>query len=196
MIKVSTAPADEPVTLAEAKSHLRVTTSDEDTPIQGFIASARDYFEIRTGRTIHQTTYTASFDAWPASKLVLPRATPIISITSITYKDSDGDTSTWDSSKYVFDSYEEPGYVVPATGETWPSFTAHPVNPIVVTYLAGIVTASPLTEAKPSIKQAILSLVGALHENREAETADAVGALVLKYGLDAMLVPHIVDYEC
>ena len=45
-------PAAEPVTLAEAKSHLKLDTSDEDTLIASLITAARARAEWHTGRAL------------------------------------------------------------------------------------------------------------------------------------------------
>ena len=45
-------PMDEPVSLAEAKRHLRVDTHDEDTLIESFISAARSYCEDEMGAQI------------------------------------------------------------------------------------------------------------------------------------------------
>jgi len=52
MFKVTTAVATEPVTLTEAKSHLRVIGTTDDTFITALISSARDFAEHYTGRAL------------------------------------------------------------------------------------------------------------------------------------------------
>ena len=47
----------EPVTLAEAKLHLRVEHSDEDAYIGGLISAAREYAESFTNRLIAPRVY-------------------------------------------------------------------------------------------------------------------------------------------
>ena len=47
-LTVVTAPSATPITLAEAKTFLRIDTSDDDTLINTLIGAARDYFEEYT----------------------------------------------------------------------------------------------------------------------------------------------------
>jgi len=42
---ITVEPAEEPVTTAEAKDHMRVDTSDDDTLIDGLITASRLYAE-------------------------------------------------------------------------------------------------------------------------------------------------------
>lgn len=49
----------EPITLQEAKLHLRVDSADEDTLIDSLISAARSYCEDEMGVQISATTVTA-----------------------------------------------------------------------------------------------------------------------------------------
>ena len=80
------APASYPVTTAEAKSHLRVDISDDDTLIASMISAATDYVELATGRSFVTRTYRADLSAF-ADVIELPMR-PIISVTSIKYYDT------------------------------------------------------------------------------------------------------------
>lgn len=169
---VVTAPTTEPVSVAEFKEHANIVGTDNDAVlIPIYITAARKHLEWRTGRTIHQTTYDLFLDDWPDEDpyIELPRATPLVSVTTITYKDSAGTVNTWSSSLYVADTDSVPGRIYPAYGETWPSFTPYPASPIKVRYVAGIATASPIVQAASDIKLATMLLVAAAFENREPE---------------------------
>jgi len=169
---VITAPIIEAVDLLELKKHLRVDTEDLDemNALERVNRAARQYFEWRTGRTVHQTTWEIALNDWPSCNYIcLPRATPLVSITSLKYLDSAGTEATWAASNYIADTYQTPGRVVMTYNNVWPSTTLYPASPIRIRYVAGIATASPITEAAEDIKVPILLIVGALWENREAE---------------------------
>jgi uncharacterized phiE125 gp8 family phage protein len=68
-------PAVEPLSLAEAKSYLRVEHDDEDELIGGLIRAARDYVEMATSRVLITQTWRFVYNAWPlAGWLRLPLA--------------------------------------------------------------------------------------------------------------------------
>lgn len=91
------APSIEPVSLAEAKAHLRVEVNDENSLIQTLITAARQYVETATRRALLQQTWDDKLDAFPCGAIVLPLS-PVTSVTSITYLDTAGVSQTWSSS--------------------------------------------------------------------------------------------------
>lgn len=159
-------PAVEPVTVAEAKNHLRVDISDDDALIGALITAAREMIEERSRRALITQTWRRNLDAWPAISLNLPRP-PLQSVTSITYTDGDGNTSTVDSSIYSVDTDSQPGRVALAYDQQWPTVaTLATLNPIKITYVAGYGDAA--SDVPQRWKQAILLTVGHWYENREA----------------------------
>ena len=160
------APAAEPVTRTEAKLHLRVDVTTDDTLIDSLIQAAREYVEIYTGRAFVRRTYRADIpDFW--EQMRLPHK-PIISITSIKYFDTASPAAL---TTLAATNYELSRDVVSRSyGGTWPSINSM-TNAVQITYLAGYApTSSPevLTESMPeSIRSAMLLVIGDLYENRE-----------------------------
>lgn len=172
IIKQTAAPAVEPVSLTEAKSHLRVDISDDDDYISGLIKSAREYIEGATRQALITQTWRLSLDAWPeGNEITIPKP-PLQSVTSIIYKDSDGNSTTWSTSAYIVDSDSEPGRVVLAYGQSWPSVTLYPANPIQITFKAGYGDAA--SSVPQHLIHAIKFLVAHWYENREPVTVGAV----------------------
>jgi uncharacterized phiE125 gp8 family phage protein len=188
-----TAPTTETISEEELKFQLSMTDSDDvtDTNLSIYRKAAREYHESRTGRTIHETEWELVLNAFPGGdRIELPRATPLISITSIKYFDSDGTENTFSDSNYIVDTWSRPGCAVLAYNESWPSFTAYPVAPVRVRYKAGIAT-SPTTEADDADKLPVLLLAAALYENREAvNVADraSIAQISAKYGIEAFIL--------
>ena len=60
-----TPPALEPLTLAEAKAHLRLDTGDEDALVASLIVAARQMVEAHTGRALIAQAWRVVLDAWP-----------------------------------------------------------------------------------------------------------------------------------
>ena len=195
---IITGPTNEPISLAEAKLAIGLDTSDADTLLGIYIEAAREVFESQTGRTVHQQTLEIVLDAWPYWGYVeLPRATPLISIESVKYKNSDAVEATMSASDYVADVDSIPGRLALGYGKTWPSFTAHPVSPIHVRYKAGIATASPLVAASADIKVANLLLVAGMFENRESEIVtdrNSAKAAALQFGIQLFLSKNLASY--
>ena len=164
-LKLITAATALAVSLIEAKAHLRVTASDDDTLITAMITAATETAEQLTGRAIMPQTWELSLDEFPDA-LELTRI-PAASITSLKYYDSDGVLTTMDGATYTLDIADDYGfaYVVPAYGTEWPT-ARDQINAVVVRYVAGYANAAAVPQA---IKSWILLQVGAMYENRELE---------------------------
>jgi len=158
-----TAPTAEPVSLTEAKAHLRVTGSDEDTLITAMIAATRQNLDGRDGwlgRALMTQTWELRLDRFPASITVpLP---PLQTVDSVKYIDGDGAEQTLDPSLYQVVA-GEPARIVPAYGQTWPSTRCQP-DSVWVRFTAGYGDAD---DVPAPIKAAILLNVGTLYRDRE-----------------------------
>jgi uncharacterized phiE125 gp8 family phage protein len=197
-LKVITAPTKEPVSVTEAKLQARVDTSVEDALFDIYIAGAREYYEWRTGRTVHETEYEIPLGLWPYyGYLHLPRATPLISITHIKYRDASSVLQTWSSAEYIVDTDSDPGRVVLADTFDWPTLGDYPSNPISIRYKAGIATSSPITEAPAADKIPILLLVSAMYDNRNGlviSDRTAIDQIVVNYGIESFIAKRTVEY--
>lgn len=179
------APATEPVTLAEAKAHLRVTESDDDTYITTLTEAAREYCENYVKRQFVTATYTLTMDAFPLSggAIQIPRP-PLQSVTSITYTDTAGDGQTWSSTEYSVDAPGAwVGRVVEANSESYPS-TLDELASVVVTFVAGYGAAAAVPSA---LKQAILILVSHWYCNREPVVIGTIVSGEIPFTVTALL---------
>lgn len=135
-----TAPAAEPVSLADLKLHLRVDTTAEDDLIAGLGVTARQYAETFTQRAIPIQTWDYKLDRFPClSEFYLPNA-PCISVTSITYVDTNGDSQPLATSVYDTDlpvgPYARAGRIFLKYGQSWPQTRCIP-NAVTVRFVAG-----------------------------------------------------------
>lgn len=187
-LKLITAPAAEPVSTSEAKSHLRVDTTADDTYIGTLITVARQNVESHLRRALISQTWEVVLDDFPAGVIRLPKP-PLASVTSIKYTDDEGNESTYSSANYVVDSDTEPGRVVLKSGQTWPAVTLAAANGVRVRYVAGYGAAG--SNVPQAIRQAILLVIGSLYENREdVLVAQGVSIGVLPFGVVALLAPY------
>lgn len=159
-----TAPTVEPITLAEAKAHLRVTDAGEDTLISALIAAARGYCQKETGRALLTQTWEITLDAFP-SAIELPNP-PVASITSVKYLDGNGIEQTLDSAAWKLDKSSDYGVgrLVPAYGYVWPATRAD-INAVRVRYVAGYADAASVPQ---EMKQWMLLQIGHWYEHRES----------------------------
>ena len=139
-----------PLTLAEIKLHLKVDFSDDDALITQLMLAATSWAENFQNRTYINRSRTQVLDSFP--DVIRPPYPPLVSIDSITYIDTAGATQTLSSSVYDVDTTNEPGRVVPAYGQTWPSIRSD-INAVTVTYTAGYGAAEDVPDpAKAAIK--------------------------------------------
>lgn len=164
VISLQTEPVEEPITLLEAKAHLRVDISDDDDLITSLIIAAREYVEKASRRTFITQTWKLSVKDFSFSEMDIPLP-PLQSISSITYRDSEGNTNTVNSTVYEVDSDSEPGKVNLAYGKCWPTATLAVTNPVQITFVSGYGDADAVPQ---KWKQAILLLVASWYENRES----------------------------
>lgn len=136
----TTAPTDEPITVAEAKEQLRIRSgyTADDTYLDSIIQSVRRYLQKVTGRVLTVGSWTFRLDRFPtrANPITLPLF-PVQSITAIKYLDADGDEQTWTSSEYNADLNSEPARIQPAFDFTYPVTRTHDFEGVRVEFVAG-----------------------------------------------------------
>ncbi|MCH7573608.1 MAG: phage head-tail connector protein [Candidatus Marinimicrobia bacterium] len=157
-------PSVEPLSTSEAKDHLRVTGSADDTYIASLIKVARFVFERDTGRALITQTWEQTMDRWPPDSEILLAVNPVQSISSITYDDTDGNNQTVTAADYRVDTKSLPAMIVPSYGNSWPSARTQS-NSIKVTFVAGYGDAA--TDLDEDSIAAVRLLVGHYYLTRE-----------------------------
>lgn len=164
-IKITDATV-EPLTLAEAKAHLRETQTEthNDLLITALIKVAREAAEARLQRTLLTTTWQRTLDRFPACgghvELHMPR---VISVTQVKYVAPDGATPTLDPAAYELEPTAEPGLLLPAHGTSWPATRVRP-GAVQIQYTAGYGATADKIPA-PIVQWIKLALTD-LYENR------------------------------
>jgi uncharacterized phiE125 gp8 family phage protein len=173
-LKLVTASTGEPVSVAQAKSWLRLSPSHvaDDDDLSRLISAARRRFEDKTNRAALRQTFDWYLDRFPCDDEALrpPRA-PLLAVTSIKYfTDTDGVTDTggrtMSSSEYVVDIASEPGRIVPLGSYSWPE-GSRTANAGLVRFDAGY--SSQSTGVPEHVQDTILSIVAYLYEHRGEE---------------------------
>ena len=182
-LTVVTAPAETPVTVDEAKLHLRVDSdvTEDDGLILAKIQAATAAAERETGQAFITRTLRASYDAFPYTSrsylthreafiaaggrqgiITLP-SPPLQSVTSITYTDTAGASQTLSASGYQVDTESRPGRIFPAYASFWPTTRLETPNAVQITYLAG--WGEP-DDVPDEVKEAILLILGQIYYSR------------------------------
>jgi uncharacterized phiE125 gp8 family phage protein len=183
-----TPPAVEPISTADAKAHLRVVDSDDDTYIDSLIVAARQYAENFTRRKLITQTWDVVWDAFPEFNCapIVPPFPRLQSVTSITYKNESGATVTWDSSLYRVDTFSEPARITPVFDGSYPS-TQAVINAVTARIVVGYGDAA--TDVPQEIIQAMLMHIGHLYEHRESHTQGSPVTTV-PMATDSLLYPY------
>jgi uncharacterized phiE125 gp8 family phage protein len=181
-----TAPTSEPVSLADAKHHLRVDITEDDDYIRGLVTGVRLHVErVILQRALITQTWDLYLDAFPAGDLELPYP-PVQSVTHVKYTAEGEAQATVSSDDYLVDTYSTPGKIRLQSTAVWPGDTLIEVNGVVVRFIAGY--GDDDTDVPMTIRQAILLLVGDLYENRENTLIGVPGSLqVLPFAAQALL---------
>lgn len=193
-----TAPASEPVTAAELRTHLRADSAElPDAEANALITDARTEIENMTGIAFITQTWRLSLDRWPAGgeawwdgiremsitelynsstlqSLALPRF-PLASITSVTVYDEDSVATVVSvANTFNVDTYQTPGRLTLKRGQTWP-VALRANNAIEVIYVAGYTNAA---NVPAPMKRAIKQLAAFMYSHRgdDCDPKDAYNA--------------------
>jgi uncharacterized phiE125 gp8 family phage protein len=184
-----TGPAVEPVTVADAKAHLRVDTSEDDAYIQNLVTSAREWCEQYLDRTLVNTQWVMRFDSFPPDgthDIELPRPPMATAGTTtavaLTFTYENGTTATYSTASYRVDRNSTPGAVKTLYGQTWPPHLMDD-NAVSVTWWAGYGAAGSSVPA--AIRHAILMIVGILYEKRAAAESGSLNEV--PFGVKSLL---------
>lgn len=173
-----TASTGQPVSLEEAKDHLRVTDTNSDADIARKLRASTDFCQRSIGghKQFMEATYDLVMEDFPPrdGKLELPLP-PLRSITSVTYITSTGGTTTMPSTDFItVTPTDEPGFIEPAFSATWPS-PREQANAVTVRFVAGYDTEQGVPD---TIKQAIMLMLGHFYVNREAVVTGTIATEV------------------
>lgn len=186
----STAPAAAPVTLAEAKAHLRVDHAEDDAMITGMIAAATDHLDGWTGtlgRCLVSQGWTRDADGFPCGA-VIPLPFRSASDVEVSYfAPGATERAIFSSDAWFLIQGPRGAAVRLAAGAAWPATADRPdAVRVVGTYGFGAASDVP-----PAIRAAILLMIGDLYKNRETTGvgAGAVGAIAMSTTVDSLLAP-------
>jgi uncharacterized phiE125 gp8 family phage protein len=181
-LELITAPAVEPVSVADAKGHLRVdeAVTAEDALIARHIIAARRLVEAYTRRKLVTQKWRLLRDSFCAP-IVLGDLAPVATIDAVKYIDTAGALQTLDPATYQL-LKEAPARVVLAFDKSWPDLRGDREG-VRVEVTCGYGGAAAVPE---DITAALLLLVADLYEKREPSIHEADSTV------DALLSSYIV----
>ena len=188
-LRQTVAPASEPISLAEAKAHLRVDITDDDSYITALIVAARMFAEDNTGRSLITQSWQLvmdAFDIWNFNDtaIYLDR-NPVIAVQTIKYLDMAGVLQTMPSTDYTVEVNSEPARITPVFGKVWP-IALPQIGAVKVDFTAGYGNAAAVPQA---IKTWMLLRIGTLYDPARSEVA------IMSHGKIEPLpfVDHLLD---
>lgn len=162
-LTVITAAATDILTLAEAKAHLKVDTTADDTLITTLIKAATQSAEEFTNMYFITTEVKQYCDTWTDTQRLYK--SPVQTINNIKYYDNDNVLQTLASSVYLLDKESEPARLTTDVDQNFPTLAGR-MNAIEVRYDVGFGDAA--SDVPEIIKQAVLLTIGNWYANRES----------------------------
>lgn len=176
-----TGPAVEPVTLAEAKAHLRLETNLDDAYVTALITAAREYVEKIAWRAFVNQTWMLTLDGF-ADVIELPKG-KLVSVASVQYLDENNVSQVVPTTVYELDTLSLPGRILLKHGQSWPA-TLSRWNAVNVTYDVGEGPAA--SDVPEPVKHVIKLLISQMYEHRTPEVTGTIVSQV-KFAVDALL---------
>lgn len=191
-LKLITAPADYPVTLAELQKHCEAPEPDHEAILEICRKAATEHAEEFTGRAFIEQTWDLYIDEFPEDYIRVPKP-PLIEVVGIYYRDSAGAEQALSADIYIVDDASEPARIALAYGEAWPTIQTR-INAVRVRFKAGYINdASPAAANVPfPIKAAIKMIAGSLFVHRETIVIGQTATL-LPGGAEIFLRRYKVD---
>jgi len=198
------------VTLAEAKQHLRVTSSSDDTYITGLIGMALDACSQYLGYNVIKSSVRFGFDGFtglpslinPVNGTQLPSGnflripSRILSLTSVNYVNESNAVTEFDAADWI--SAPEPlaNYGRDIFFNTAPTSLTDDRTKYIVQCVEGFELTSATADFgdkfPQGIKFAALLLIAQYYDNRAAVTTSS-GMKPLDFGLKYMLDPYKIE---
>ena len=148
------APAAEPLTLAEVKAWLRIEHDDEDDLLATLIAAAREQAECRTGRSLITQSWEVTYADVAPQEIPLPHG-PVQSISWLKTVAASGDETDIASDAYA----------IAADGRQLLCEIGLAAHRILVRYVAGFGDAAE--DVPADLRQAMLQHIALMYGERE-----------------------------
>lgn len=189
------ASSSNPVSTAEAKTHLRVLHTDEDTYIGTLLDAATAAAEAHCKRSLVRRDVTLKMERFPGGAIEVEDYNPVRSITSIVYLDSGGSSQALSTGDFNYEVYGDgSARIYPAYTTSWPAVYGYdyPEDNVRVRMQVGPSTSTGsghgTTSAPTQAVQAIKLTVGDWYHNRENVAVGTVAPTIsMPFAAQALL---------
>ena len=147
----------------------------------------REEAEIYQGRAFLTQTWRLIFDGWPMDKngcyknFIELEKSPVQSVTSVKYYDTEGTEYTLSNTKYYLDLDRFYPRIVLNYGESWPGITLRESGGIVIEFVAGYETVDDFKTENKSVHRWMLTVIKKLYDDRSL-TMDDISYKALDWG--------------
>lgn len=190
MILILTAPTALPVTVAQAKAHLRIDASDEDDVVERYLRAAIGFVQTKASVVLAPTTLQQRFDYWPG--LVKLARGPVRDVREVAYLDEDGAEQEVAEASWMWEPTDEGADFWLVSDFDRPSLQEDRRGTVRITFDAGFDDPNdtgsgddPSLTLPDELVQAVLLMTGHFFENREAVSAVALHTVEL--AVDALI---------
>jgi len=181
---LKTAPTTTPISLAEAKSFLRIDSDfdDDNTYITSLINVATSMVEEFTRRRLITQTFNIFYDEFPP--YIDLQIGEVASVTHIKYYDTSNALQTLATSNYDVDTKIRPGRIYQSEDGDFPNTYERP-NAVEVEFIVG----ASASDIPAPIIQAIYVIIGRYFENRQDVVTGTI-ASELPLMVNHLLTPY------
>jgi uncharacterized phiE125 gp8 family phage protein len=193
-------PSDLVVTVAEAKTHLRVDHSDDDTFILALIEAATAYLDGQYGllqRSLSPQVWELYLDEFPIAYcdsdypwITIPLP-PTRSVDVVAYTDSEGEEQGLvEGTDYEVDLFSTPARIKPLSTGAWPTAKLNTANTVRIRFSSGYEEETSTSGVPMPIKVAIKMMVADMYDNRESITGANVNKVSMPTTVERLLAPY------
>jgi len=179
-------PTVEPITLTEAKAHLRVDSSADDTLIQSLIMASRLHIEAALDLALISQSWRFQLDRWPRSRSLNLPMRPVQSLTTVKVFNGDDDSEALENTAFILDGTANPARLILSGSMSLPA-PGRAAKGIEIDFVAGYGDAP--SDVPQTIRQALLLLTAHWYENREPVEIGA-SATVIPGTVSELLSPY------
>jgi uncharacterized phiE125 gp8 family phage protein len=167
-------PAVEPATVAEAKAHMRIDTDAEDILIGSLVLTSRLHIETALSLALITQSWKLTLDRWPQSREIELPLAPLRSVGGVRVIDASGNATTVSDQSYLVDVASRPPRLI--WNNSVPPLPGRAAKGIEIDLTAGFGDSAASVPAP--LKHAILMLTAHWYEHRDPREIGQDGARI------------------